>query len=281
MHDTGRAIRSQNGATFTAADVVQALYHAVLNRDPDASGLATYADLLQSGESSLGEIAAAFHSSEEHRRIMLQPRGIDDHSQHGEMPKLLRLLLRRSGAHGIIVDVGARGRERSNSYDLLREFGWRGLLVEANPALLDSIRREFDGLTFELVGCAIAPENGTLPFYIGVNDDVSSLIEGAAQGWGAVREVVNVEARRLHEILLEHRIPFDFDVLSVDIEGVDIPVLNDLVASSAYRPAIIIVEVVHTGHDTDPAAIGMSEAFRSAYEIVDHTVSNLILQRRF
>ncbi len=55
-----------------------------------------------------------------------------DHSQFGE----LSLFLTHAGRkrRGFVVDAGAHGRERSNSWDLLSQFRWRGLLIEANPA---------------------------------------------------------------------------------------------------------------------------------------------------
>ena len=64
---------------------------------------------------------------------------IADHSQNGEFLELLKLIVARGAPGKNIVDAGANGRERSNSYDLMLLFGWRGLLIEANPALADKI----------------------------------------------------------------------------------------------------------------------------------------------
>ena len=95
--------------------------------------------------------------------------------------------MERAQTNKIIVDVGARGRERSNSFDLLRHFGWRGLLIEANPSLLESIRADFAGTDFFLEFCAVSDYEGRAEFYFGVNDDVSSLSQHAAEGWGDIR----------------------------------------------------------------------------------------------
>ena len=51
------------------------------------------------------------------------------------------------------------------------------------------------------------------------------------------RGTVEVEVRRLHDILDEHDIPLVFDLLSLDIEGEDFKVLNDLIANSPIGPS--------------------------------------------
>jgi hypothetical protein len=85
---------------------------------------------------------------------------IADHSQNGEFLELLKLIVARGAPGKNIVDVGANGRERSNSYDLMLLFGWRGLLIEANPSLADKIRAEFNGVNYTLVTCAVSDFEG-------------------------------------------------------------------------------------------------------------------------
>ncbi|BAK67572.1 conserved hypothetical protein [Sphingobium sp. SYK-6] len=181
---------------------------------------------------------------------------------------------------GLIVDVGARGRERSNSFDLLSRFGWKGLLVEANPALYDEIMRDFSGTDYRLVRCAVAEVEGILPFYIGANDDVSSLLRDAASGWGDLRGQVDVHVRRLGAILDEHWIPHRFDILSLDIEGLDVEVFNDLIDNTPYRPKLVIMEASYDFKTKDLNDVGSSKAVQDAYEICGQTRANLFLSRK-
>ena len=227
---------------YTPTEVMQALYRAVLGRDPDPEGLKNYSEILTTDPGALLSVCEKMFESDEHRKCFDHAPAILDHSQYREFSILLRHHVAQSQRHGIIVDVGARGKDRSNSYDLLSQFGWRGVLVEANPALHESIRRDFADTNFELVPTAVGPNSGVLPFYIGANDDVSSLLRDNAAGWGDLRGVVEVEVQRLDNILTKRMIPFDFDVLSLDIEGLDVDVLNDLVDNSDYRPLIVIIE---------------------------------------
>src|ERR1044072_4552668 len=91
-----------------------------------------------------------------------------DHSQFGEYPLFLRLA--RPKRYGMIVDVGALGKEGSNSYDLLSQLEWRGILVEANPNSWEKIEREFAGLKASLVRCAVSDVEDKVVLHLGVVD---------------------------------------------------------------------------------------------------------------
>lgn len=264
---------------FSTEQLIELLYLAVLNRAPDEAGLRAHSMRLSRSPDDVRAVASELFHSPEHQNRLGMSNAILDHSQFGEFPMLLRRLLRSGSKHQIIVDVGARGRERSNSYGLMRYFGWKGLLVEANPSLRASIERDFEGLDFRYSDCAIGVAEGTLPFYIGANDDVSSLLESAARGWGETRGHIDVEVRRLATLLREHAIPYDFDVLSLDIEGLDVDVLNDLIAMSIYRPHYIVIEASQDFAFRTIQDAGGSALVAQTYRVVDQTCANFILQR--
>jgi FkbM family methyltransferase len=275
MEDTAL---STAGRTFTAEEVVRSLYRAALGRDADASGLAYYSQLLTSAPHELAAVAdALFHSPERER---LLGSGLADHSQFGELRLILRHLVDAGSTHQLVVDVGARGKDRSNSYDLLADFGWRGLLVEANPNLVHSIDEAFGGLNYTLEACAVGPEEGTLPFYLGANDDVSSLRRSAAESWGALKGEIQVPVVRLVSLLEKHLVPVDFDLLSLDIEGLDVDVLNDLVDNSPFRPSIVIIEASYGGTTKRLEDVSCSPTVCQEYRIAATTEANLILTRR-
>lgn len=266
--------------TFTSEQAVRVMYRASFGRDPEPDGLQQHADALCRNPDDLLEMALRFHTSDEHEAVMRRAPAIRDHSQHGEFPLLLKHMLRTGQKHGIIVDVGARSRERSNSWDLMKTFGWRGLLVEANPALIDSLREEFAGLAYELISCAVGPEPGFLPFFVGENADVSSLIRENVVSWGAIKNSVNVEVRRLGEIMHAHGVPFDFDILSLDIEGLDVEVFNDLVGTTPYRPSLVVIEASFNFASKSMDDVPFSKLAKAEYDLVDQTPANLILGLR-
>jgi len=75
---------------------------------------------------------------------------------------------------------------------------------------------------------------------------------------------------------LQNDVPFDLDVLSIDIEGEDVRVLNDLILNSQFRPQWIIIEVVHAGNNS-LNDMPFNKSVKQNYTVVDSTESNLIL----
>lgn len=203
---------------------------------------------------------------------------IVDHSQFGEFPLFLKLA--RPKGNGVVVDAGALGKDVSNSYDLLSQLGWRGVLIEANPNLWERIERDFAGMNSSLVRCAVSDVEGPVVLHLGVVDGVSSIMRGAAEAWGPLRGNVEVQARRLGAILDEQKVPRSFDLLSLDIEGMDVAVLNDLIQNTSYRPRWIFLEASFDFQTRSLRELDLLPVIQDEYEILGQTVPNLLLGHR-
>jgi FkbM family methyltransferase len=208
----------------------------------------------------------------------MRVRGVVDHSQFGEFPLFLKVA--RPKGHGVVVDAGALGKDGSNSYDLLSQLGWRGVLIEANPNLWERIERDFAGLNSSLVRCAVSDVEGPVVLHLGVVDGVSSIRREAAEAWGPLRGDVEVQARRLGNILNEQQVPRSFDLLSLDIEGMDTAVLNDLIENTGYRPRWIFLEASLDFQTRSLRDLDLSPLVQDEYEIAGQTVPNLLLGHR-
>lgn len=104
------------------------------------------------------------------------------------------------------VDVGALdGYRRSNTYRLITEEGWKGVLVEANPLYFEKLKRLYRD-----------------------NQNVH-----------AFNEYISFEGTTLDSILERTPIPHDFDYLSIDIDGADYHVWNSL---ENYKPRVVEIE---------------------------------------
>ena len=275
------------GHVLPLKDVVDALYGTLLFRAPTARELSEGETLLiKNGPAAFAETIVnrtAFRQRVSDARArwgLSEDRLINDVAQNGEIEMLIRLIVNKACPHRTVVDAGARGREGSNAYDLLRYFGWRGLLIEANPSLADAIRVDFAGLDCMVESCAVSDYDGEAVFSLGFNDDVSSLDAATAEKWGPLYGRVTVPVRRLGSLLQRHAIPPAFDLLSLDIEGHDVRVLNDLVDTTAYRPAWIILEGPSGGWETGLDVIGCSAGVQAQYRVVSNTIANLILEHR-
>lgn len=275
----GKRARGQSVPTYSAQEVLRALYSATIGFQPSDRQFDEEIALLADDPGALDRLGVQLRevAKQAHRRH----RPLSDHSQYGELGLLLRELVAAGRTHGVIVDVGANGRKGSNSYDLLADFGWTGVLVEANPQLIESIHTEFEGLDYALVNCAVGSSPGRQTLYLGINDQVSSLDADLVRRWGERVGGIEVDVRRIDDVLGEHKVPHDFDILSIDVEGLDAEILNDLVASTPYRPRWIIAEVFMP-FDGEPAVAdsALSSLFLSQYELIGRTMSNLILRRR-
>ncbi|WP_143075054.1 FkbM family methyltransferase [Sphingobium sp. AP50] len=285
----GRAIRSFRYNRNLIPDLVDALYRTLLLRTPDPVGRAQHINALTKGRLSIGDAFNSILGSEEffHKRGRLlthhHPERHDqffmDMSQFGEIPTLVRAMMDMVCTNRIVVDVGVLGVHDSNSYDLMRWFGWRGLLIEANDRLIDRIRHEFGPLNYKIVNVAVSNHEGEATLHIGTNNGVSSLTQAHSAKFGPTAGQISVKVEPLPAILAREDIPLRFDLLSIDIEGEDIKVLNHLITTSPYRPNWIIVEA---GLETpySPGILPLVPAFDAEYECVGATIANLIFRNR-
>lgn len=257
------------------------LYEGILQRTPAQHEVDYWVNV--ASEVGTRHVLQQFVASEELKARINQPRPISKKwslSQYGEVELLLKLISNEVFSLPTIVDVGAAGVDISNSIDLIASMGWRGLLVEANPHHAEILAKEIAGLNANVVCCAVASTEGQATFYLGRNHHLSSLNQEMAESWGDSQGEITVTKRRLHKILDEHNIPQNFAVLSLDIEGVDFEVLNDLINNSNYRPDWIIIEWGHTIFEATMEDPRVTLAVRSEYEIVGGTFSNIFLKRK-
>ena len=145
------------------------------------------------------------HGSTKTASLELQPR--DVYSQCGEDGILHDLFLRLGIQSGYCVEFGAwDGIQMSNTYNLIVNHGWRGLVIEADQHL------------FELLRSNMAP-----------HPDVTCL--RAAFGFDG--------AEQLDSILRGASAPEEFELLSIDIDGNDYHVWDVM---RSYRPKVVVVE---------------------------------------
>lgn len=268
--------------------LVDEIYRALLLRPADPVALAHWQAQLTQSPNLIGELLRGILRSDEFAQKARQFLNahvdptklpfVHDNSQNGEVLLLLRALIERGGTEPYVVDVGAYGRSGSNSYDLMRHFGWRGLLVEANPQLLERIRKEFSGLDYTLANVAAALHDGTATLHLGVHDEISSIYRDNTAIWGEVEGAIDVRAARLSTILAEHDVPKKIGLLSIDCEGVGFELLEDGL-EHGYMPQWVIIEVYEGLKIETLDGLVMSDATKAAYRIAGRTYANLLLER--
>lgn len=192
---------------------------------------------------------------------------------------------------GCFVEVGAYdGLFVSNSYGLVRR-GWRGLMFEPHPVYANECRnnlRRFPNC--KVVETAVGSP-GTSELVIHQAGALSTanttlLAEYQETSWarGSLsKESVRVQSRTLDELLREHEIPVKFDLLIVDVEGLESEVFEGF-SINHWQPQMMIVEVADTHPDLsstqkqDAALVRKLE--NSGYLIVYKDAINTVFVRR-
>lgn len=174
-------------------------------------------------------------------RSIINPLKQPSYSQFGEDVALLRQA--NFSGPGYYVDVGACFPVRYSNTFLYYVRGWRGLLIEPNPDLSDRLRRVRPRDT--VVPMGISQSGAKLTYRKFDDAEFNSFSDSQVTGLGeyGLRPAAELEIQTapLRDILAANNVPHDFELLSVDCEGMDLEVLesNDW---EKFRPRWIIAE---------------------------------------
>lgn len=181
---------------------------------------------------------------------------VKSYSQFGEDIQLLRFFKEKSS--GYYVDIGANNGLRDSNTALLEEQGWSGLLIEANPDLIELAIESRPNS--KVIHCAVvSPENvGDIDFYkvVGGSKNLdglstvvySSSFDSKIRDYGGIVHKTSVPAMTLETILRTNNSPGKFDLLSIDVEGYELAVLKSI-PFTYFSPKIILVEDNSRGRD--------------------------------
>jgi FkbM family methyltransferase len=177
--------------------------------------------------------------------VTWSPYQVVSYAQEGEDLILNRMFAGQNS--GFFVDVGAHHPLRFSNTYLLYSRGWRGINIDARPGSMHAFAqcRPRD-INLEM---PVMKQRGRLTYYQfnepalnGFSKELSNSRHGI-NGYQIIRET-EMEGAPLGEILQEH-LPKGqaIDVLSVDVEGLDLEVLqsNDW---TRFRPKVILVEIL-------------------------------------
>ena len=169
--------------------------------------------------------------------------------------------LHRMQSTVFFVQIGAMdGKTHDPIYDLVRSYGWRGILVEPMKDHFEKLKRNYagcEGLIFE--NLAISEHAGTNIMYRIPTQTVhdkklpewglqasSFFPDRNALGWDDIKPHViqeTVTCLRLPDLLEKHHVQ-DVHVLQLDAEGYDYRILRQL-DFTRFKPYVINLEIVN------------------------------------
>ena len=156
---------------------------------------------------------------------------------------------------GYFVEVGANHPTQGSQTWHLEQAGWTGVLVEPQPDLAAFLVTSRKARVFA-VACS-SPDNAgqTLPLHI---DGPRSALDRDRMAPGSqAAYVIVVPTRTLDSILDEAAAPVPIELLSIDVEGHEVEVLQGF-DFGRWQPALILIED-HVNSLDDPP---LSEAER-------------------
>lgn len=157
--------------------------------------------------------------------------------------------------NGYFVELGANdGVNQSNTLYFERFRGWRGVLIEPyKPNYTELVRNRSSQNFFKNAACVGPTYSGpTISLWysnlmtttIGIDSDIQNPKDHADQGskfWGGSAFMFEAPAFTLNNILLEAGSPRKIDLLSLDVEGVELEILNGI-DHSIFRFKYVLVE---------------------------------------
>jgi FkbM family methyltransferase len=259
------------------------LYNELFGRTPDVEGIQSWLSRIHGGL-ALSSVLESFLKSEEFKKNLpkLLARSLSDipfvnsFSQFQEDQILICHIISAHFENPYVVDIGAHSTVGSNSFVFSHHLHWPTLLVEANKELIDELKQNFPKGT-TVLNTAVGVESGFVKFFVSDNDFVSSTNRQQAEHWGFPTHERKVPIQKIGDVLVDANVPIDFALLTIDIEGSDMVVLNDLLTNSNYRPRYIIVEISYdvTGNNQN---YELPDSVISNYEVIAKTHANLLLK---
>lgn len=183
---------------------------------------------------------------------------------------------------GFYIDVGCNHPVNYSNTFMLYKRGWHGINIDANANLIELHRRLKP--KDQSIFAAIAQHQQTLTYTQFEGETLMASLDPefvrtrVANGLRIRSESV-LKTQTLTEVLVQSHAPNRFELLSVDVEGLDLEVLKSL-DFDQFRPRMIVVEIL--GYDLENYSSEPIFEFLSTkgYRLAGYTHMNAIFIER-
>jgi FkbM family methyltransferase len=211
-------------------------------------------------------------------RVLCDPHSSFTYSQTGE-DRIIQSILGNGNAEGFFVDVGCNHpQSMSNTFDFYKR-GWTGICIDANVSLIKEHRiiRPRD----RSFCAAVSNQEAEMIFTQFSDSAVSSLSSKHVEEWKKIRDIASqssVRTETLNKILESAKIPYEFSLLSIDVEGHDFEVLLSI-DLSIYKPKLIVIEM----HGFEISDHKENEVYKhlmnNGYKMIGYVIMNGFFER--
>lgn len=204
--------------------------------------------------------------------VLREMLGLPPSEHQAQLNQDVFALLMNKFRTGFFLEIGANdGFTFSNTVYLEKEFGWKGILIEANPKYMASLSARKGAV---VVNKAVSSGKGAATFIdAGLYGGLESSLDESHRARTDGAASIMVECMGLQEILDTSAAPTRVDFISVDVEGGEIPIVEQMVSVNR-RFGCGCIE--HNGRGTDYAHM-VRLLGNAGYRVVweDQTVHDL------
>ena len=150
------------------------------------------------------------------------------------------------------LDIGAHQPVVNNNTYLFYENGYRGVLVEPNPALWDTLAATRPGDSLLRAGIGIGGQSEADYYVINGDGQLNTFSKEMAESYPArtngrysVQKVIRLPLLDINGVMLKHW-GGPPQLLSVDAEGFELPILQSL-DFGRFRPNVVCVDTLEFG----------------------------------
>ena len=218
-------------------------------------------------------------------KLLLFPKQItiwqrNSYSQVGEDVILSFLFADKKVTSINYLDIGTNMPSDCNNTYLFYMRGFRGVCVEADRSLIPAIQQLRPNDKVINAGVSVSGDS-TADFYIfnlkGINTfDKAEAEKRGSSGIYRIEEVVKVPLVNINKLIKDNFTTYP-DLLSIDIEGLDLAVLKSLDFGSYPIPVICVETCTYSENHVRPKDLSIGEFIISkGYEIYADTYVNTI-----
>lgn len=163
-------------------------------------------------------------------------------TQRDEEPYILKTF---SNTIGRFLDIGAYDGKCFSTTHALALKGWGGVCVEPSPSVLPALHALYKtNAKIGVLPVAIADITGKILFYDSNGDMVSSIDPEHAKKWqdsaGSIFTEVQVDALTPTDLFA--KVGYDFEFISLDVEGINLEVLSEFPFEQLTKTKLLCVE---------------------------------------
>lgn len=211
------------------------------------------------------------------RRLHSECQKAGSFSQHGE-DKFILELLAFSGDRGNFVDIGCNHPFKYNNTYLLHQQGWRGICIDPLPRFRPLYKKWRPQDQF--VCAAVGQIAGEIMFYEFEWDMLSTMDPTLADSYQAAGHRLlrksTVPVLPLDTLLEQHGISNPISLLSLDVEGYELTVLQSI-DFDRWQPKLVCLEVQTA--DGNIETVAADYLIARGYSVAHDLGLNVILKR--